>query len=56
MLLSKCDDKIPRFIIKQKARRLLSELGIKSPLRNGYFDRWYFVLKGIKSKDLTLIK
>ena len=34
MLLSKCDDKKPRFVIKQKARGLLSELGIKTPLRN----------------------
>ena len=34
MLLSKCDGKKPRFGIKQKARGLLSELGIKTPLRN----------------------
>ena len=34
MLLSKCDDKKPRFVIKQRGRGLLSELRIKTPLRN----------------------
>ena len=48
MILSKCaicGSKKSRFIKNQEAKRLLSKLGIKTPLSNTNIG-WHFVLNG----------